>query len=401
MSELNPKDSDAVLGGQNPPPINGAILGGLAGAKQRLESESIAGKIKALQDAMHYGTEGINLAIQTLTDPNDNLQRLARRLLRNQPEGAKALLDYEPLSYFTTLNDWRREVYNPTVGIVDPVNNAYVVAERSYDDSEFEALIKDPKVSEIQALIVEIYPDSFRMTMESIINAKDLLPNLKALFVGDGDPYNREYRRSQLYVVDIKPFLEAFPNLQVLQIFGRFCDDSLECGGFRHENLRTLIIETAHLSRHNLDQIGSIDLPNLEHFELWLGKFGPSPLAVINALTPILSGMTTLKLKYLGLCTGDNTDGLVEEILKVPMIELLAVLDFKMGTMTEKGVDMLINDPNITNLKYLDLFGNFLSMDAISKLQKLPFPVNTDNPHLDERWLNEDPAEYRRWALIE
>jgi formylglycine-generating enzyme required for sulfatase activity len=36
MSETNPRESDLVLGGQNPPPVDAAILGGLAGKKQRL-----------------------------------------------------------------------------------------------------------------------------------------------------------------------------------------------------------------------------------------------------------------------------------------------------------------------------------------------------------------------------
>ncbi len=36
MTDIKPSDSDLVLGGQNPPPVDAAILGGLAGKKQRL-----------------------------------------------------------------------------------------------------------------------------------------------------------------------------------------------------------------------------------------------------------------------------------------------------------------------------------------------------------------------------
>ncbi len=46
MSESNPRESDLILGGQNPPPTSAAILGGLAGVKQRLESESIAERLQ-------------------------------------------------------------------------------------------------------------------------------------------------------------------------------------------------------------------------------------------------------------------------------------------------------------------------------------------------------------------
>ncbi len=51
MSETNPRESDLILGGQNPPPLNAAVLGGLAGIKQRLESESIAARLQALNNA--------------------------------------------------------------------------------------------------------------------------------------------------------------------------------------------------------------------------------------------------------------------------------------------------------------------------------------------------------------
>jgi hypothetical protein len=36
MSEINPNNTDAILGGQNPPPVNAAVLGGEIGRKQRL-----------------------------------------------------------------------------------------------------------------------------------------------------------------------------------------------------------------------------------------------------------------------------------------------------------------------------------------------------------------------------
>lgn len=39
MSDLHPNRTDAILGGQNPAPVDAAVLGGLAGAKGRLERE--------------------------------------------------------------------------------------------------------------------------------------------------------------------------------------------------------------------------------------------------------------------------------------------------------------------------------------------------------------------------
>jgi hypothetical protein len=39
MSELKPANTDAILGGQIPPPVNAAVLGGVAGAKQQIARE--------------------------------------------------------------------------------------------------------------------------------------------------------------------------------------------------------------------------------------------------------------------------------------------------------------------------------------------------------------------------
>jgi hypothetical protein len=39
MSENQPLNTDAILGGQNPPPVNAAVLGGVAGTKHKLDRE--------------------------------------------------------------------------------------------------------------------------------------------------------------------------------------------------------------------------------------------------------------------------------------------------------------------------------------------------------------------------
>jgi hypothetical protein len=422
MSELNPHNTDAILGGQNPSPTTAVVLGGIAGVQQRLASESIVAKLQALKDVNQYGTSGIDLALQALSDPAEEVKRLARKLLRNQTgeEGRSALLSREALHYFSTLADWQWEFYNPEIGIVDPENNAYVIRmtnagswinRKSYDLSQFETLLKDPRIGELQALIFQIdfnyYDDShtFGIALEAIIDAKDLFPNLQGLFVGDstGD-HPVEYRRSKLHVFDIRPFLESFPELEILQVYGRFDDEyTLECAGFKHEKLKTLIIETAHLSGENLSQIGGIHLPNLEYFEIWLGKWGSSASYVISALESILSGYGSPKLKYLGLCSDENTNSIISEVLKTPIISQLAVLDFKMGTMTAKGVEYLLQSSDLNNLKYLNVFGNDLPENAVIALAQLTCQVNADNLPIEND--NEDEEYYsgesRRWALHE
>jgi hypothetical protein len=290
MSDLTPQpqSSDAILGGKTPPPVTGAVLGGLEGAKQRLESQDLVTRSTALKDAFRYGDRGIDLAVQALSDRSEEFQRLARRLLRNHETGKQALLEPQPLNYFTTLADWRHEVYNPQVGIVDPENNAYVVQmtdngrrwrRQEYNPylSQFNALLKDPNSEQLQALVFQIQPlergdqIGFFMASKAICRAKKKLPNLKALFVGENYRLQQEDCRSNLYVHKIDPLLEAFPKLEVLQIYGYLGVYRFKCEGLEHKALKTLIVETSDICIENAKSLCNMKLPNLEYFDLSLG----------------------------------------------------------------------------------------------------------------------------------
>lgn len=121
MSESKPRASDLVLGG-HPTPKNGVVLGGLAGLEQRLASESLLLRLQGLKDIIHYGDRGVDIAVEALLDRNLQIRQLAGKLLRiyGGERGRNILLDYQPLSYFNTFTDWRREIYNPKIGIIEP-----------------------------------------------------------------------------------------------------------------------------------------------------------------------------------------------------------------------------------------------------------------------------------------
>jgi hypothetical protein len=168
MSEINPHESDLVLGGQNPPPVNAAILGGLAGVKQRLESESIPERLCALTNAVQYGNDGIIFAIQALTDIDIDVQYLASKLLRYQfgIAGEKALVDFVSLKYIgyyyaTVPQESNRKRYIHEVGILNPEDITYIVeinnsVENINGMSNIEYLIKDPNISNLRSLVIEV-----------------------------------------------------------------------------------------------------------------------------------------------------------------------------------------------------------------------------------------------------
>ena len=97
-----PKEYDAVLGGQSQIPIAAAVLGGIAGVKQRLHSPSIEPRMAAVKDAPKYGDAGLNIAIQALLDPALEVQRVAYLVLRERTESlvCQALKDFVPYKLF-------------------------------------------------------------------------------------------------------------------------------------------------------------------------------------------------------------------------------------------------------------------------------------------------------------
>jgi hypothetical protein len=401
MSEPNPRQSDLVLGGQNPPPTNAAILGGLAGVKQRLDSESIAERLQALNNSIQYGSSAIYLALHSLTNNSQEVRKLAKKILRDElgEAGREEFLDRATINYFITLNDWQQEIYNPEVGIIDPENNSYVVRMTNnsswgldrYDLSQFEALIKDPRVSEVQALIFQIdlhcsdTQYTFGVALEAIIDARELFPNLRGLFIGQSpEPRQHcvlEYRKSTLSVFDIRDILISFPDLQILQVYGYFGEYILECSGITHSNLKTLIIESSDIKRENISQISRIGLPNLEYFELWLTRTCSRDIGkILDALEPIIATSSTPYLKYLGLCSCEFTNTLIDRLLKNSELERFVALDFKMGTMTDESVTKLIKSQKISKLKSLDVSGNYLSNEAMLNLNKLSCSIVNTHP---------------------
>jgi tetratricopeptide (TPR) repeat protein len=68
-----PRPGDAVLGNNQAPntPNNAVVLGGIAGAKQRLNSTSYAVKLEALCSALKYDEEGLHLIQQFIQKETD------------------------------------------------------------------------------------------------------------------------------------------------------------------------------------------------------------------------------------------------------------------------------------------------------------------------------------------
>ncbi len=105
-NQNQPREYDAVLGGQNPPPIGAAVLGGFLSVKSRLASPIVEIRCAALSEALKYGDAGLDLIIQALDDKQGAVQDTAYLLLKNRNEEKikQHLLNYrylgEPANIF-------------------------------------------------------------------------------------------------------------------------------------------------------------------------------------------------------------------------------------------------------------------------------------------------------------
>ncbi len=82
-----PQIYDAVLGGDNPPPVTAAVLGGIAGVKRRFAAKAIEEKSAALKEAVNYPHKGgLEILIQALKDPDQIIQKYAYLILRDREE---------------------------------------------------------------------------------------------------------------------------------------------------------------------------------------------------------------------------------------------------------------------------------------------------------------------------
>ena len=87
-----PREYDAVLGGNSPSLEGAAVLGGIEGVKLRLQNPDAKVRIAALEQALNYGEQGLDLVIAGLKDESVEVQEQAYILLNNWKQKQHSLL---------------------------------------------------------------------------------------------------------------------------------------------------------------------------------------------------------------------------------------------------------------------------------------------------------------------
>ncbi|OUL21499.1 hypothetical protein BV372_31660 [Nostoc sp. T09] len=400
-NQNQPKDYDAVLGGQSPPPVDGVVLGGIEGIKRCLSNPVANVRIAALSEALKYGDAGLDILIQALQDKSRLVQRFAYRLLKQrvEPQVKQALQTYKPWNLQERLNKYpgynginvsqfaNREVvdFDSNIGIVEPVNNAYALRCEHDDEEEegfttkFNRFLQEPNADKLEALVFgfwgEAYERDSSRIIAALVDAKEYLINLKAILMGD-ITYN-ECEISWIKQSDISPILQAYPQLEILQVRG---GDGLQFSPpLRHDRLKALIVETGGLSRDAVAQICNMNLPALEHLELWFGSEHYGGDCWVEDIYPILFEEKFPNLTYLGLRNSQFTDEIVNAIVASPIINSISVLDLSMGTLSDAGAEAFLNCEAINYLDILNVSESFLSQEMIQKLSNLDVRVLANN----------------------
>jgi hypothetical protein len=129
-----------------------------------------------------------------------------------------------------------------------------------------------------------------------------------------------------------------------------------------------LIIETGGLSSSTIAQICALNLPSLEHLELWLGSSPYEDNSLVEELTPILFEGIFPNLTYLGLRNSEYADIIASLVVRSPLLEQLKVLDLSMGNLSDYGAEILLSSPSVYQLEILNLAANCLSYEMNSRV---------------------------------
>ncbi|UNU23926.1 formylglycine-generating enzyme family protein [Microcoleus vaginatus] len=101
-NQNQPREYDAVKGGESQVPLGAAVLGGISGVKSRLASPIVEVKIAALSEALKYGDAGLDLIIGALQNESMQVKLAAYSLLKDRDD--LKLQPHFPQDYLPTFD---------------------------------------------------------------------------------------------------------------------------------------------------------------------------------------------------------------------------------------------------------------------------------------------------------
>ncbi len=290
--------------------------------------------------------------------------------------------------------------YDVAAGISDPASQVYRISF-DYNDEEasweekFASFLRDPRSGEVTALVIGLWaepgdPASTALVVAALVEAREKLPLLNGIFLGD-----ITYEESEISWIDqtdVSPLFYAYPQLEYFRVRG---GNGLKLGTIRHEHLRLLAVEAGGLDRSIVHDIWQSHLPALEHLEIWTGSQWYGANTAVDDFAPLFTGNLFPNLRYLGLRDCEYVDELASLLVVSPLIERIRVLDLSLGTFSQRGAEALLACPAITKLEKLDVHHHYCPDDIVARLEALPIEVD-----VSEQQSKGDDAEEDRFIAV-
>ncbi|UIX28665.1 STM4015 family protein [Streptomyces sp. GQFP] len=287
-----------------------------------------------------------------------------------------------------------------------PESVAWRVGVDSYDSKEewedaFARFLEAVDTHQVRALIVgawsEVYENGPEEVIKALVAARDRLPALRGLFLGD--IVMEEAEISWITQGDVTPLLAAFPDLEEFAVRG---GNGLVLSAVRHERLRKLTVESGGLFVEVVRGIAGSDLPALVELDLWLGTSEYGGNADVADLEPFFAGTRLPSLTHLALHNSEIQDEICTALASAPVVARLEVLDVSMGVLTDDGATALLTGQPLTHLKKLDLRHNYLSEELRTRLVDtlVPAGVEVDADPGDADSDEEDDGTVYRFVAV-
>lgn len=270
--------------------------------------------------------------------------------------------------------------FDPQKGLTNPEAYAWRVGA-IYDGPEtcsqiLEQLLQAKGADKIRALVIGPWFSDDPSTdssdvAASLIKGAPILKNLSALFFGDIT--FEECEISWLTQSDLGPVIMAYPKLVDFTCRG---GTELRLTGIKHDNLKSLCIQTGGLPQVVVEDIFESNLPNIERLELWIGSDGYGCDLSSESLEPLLSGSIFPKLTHLGLRNAEDADGVANYLQGAKILDRITSLDLSMGALTDEGGEALLANPGIKKLKTLNLCHHYFTSKLQKRLQALNISID-------------------------
>ncbi len=258
-----------------------------------------------------------------------------------------------------------------------------------------ESLSASPEAASLNSLVIgdwgQAYENSSEDVVEALVKHSASFPALRKLFIGEMG--YEECEISWITQSDLSPLLPAFPELQSLTIQG---GNDLSLSNLQHDKLEELIIITGGLGKGVLAQIAAAELPNLRKLELYLGVDNYGFDGSLEDIIPLMEPGKFPKLTYLGLKNSEIQDEIAIAVADAPILDQLDTLDLSLGTLSDKGAEVLLASERIKGLKALNLSHHYMSEAMLARWKSSGLPAD-----VSDRQTSDDDEDWRYPSITE